>query len=423
MTRPPRTVQVALTDGDRVWTGPDGELPSFVQDPEAGGPTATARASHLLVDAVHLAPVVVLDETHRLHVVGSRGGTPERGQWASLDVLPPDLREHIARSAREHRGTPPAQRPEWYRTGWIDEVEAWIDAALSTAGRSRTGPLRTHRVWSISAVFTVATDVGTLWFKASCDHFRAEAGIVEVLARHLPGLAPEVVAVERDRSWLLAEPLAGVSDDGAPVDAAEVLSPLWASAQLGSAGWLDELRAAGAPDRGLEPTLAAWKEALTTNTELGGLTADERLRLDEVAPEVEERLRELWACGFPDSLGHGDLHSGNVAFDGRHVRIFDWSDGCVTHPFLDGTHLAHWIAGADGASDDAVLQRVRTVLAPWRDAFPRADFDRAVELAPLADLVFQTVTFDQIARATEPGTGDLDGVVLMLTRSVLAAIG
>lgn len=422
MTRPPRTVHVALTDGDRVWTGPDGALPSFVQDPEASGPTATARASHLLVDAVHLAPVVVLDETHRLHVVGSRGGTPVRGQWASLDVLPPDLREHVARSAREHWGTLPARRPEWYRPGWADEVEAWIDSVLAAEGRSRTGPLRTHRVWSISAVHTVPTDVGTLWFKASCDHFRVEAGIVEVLARRLPDLVPDVVAVERDRSWLLTEPLAGVSDGGAPVEAAEALTPIWAAAQLGSVGWLDELRAAGAPDRGLEPTLAGWEEALTTNSELEGLTPDERRRLASAVPEVEARLRELWECGFPDTLGHGDLHSGNVAFDGTHVRIFDWSDGCVTHPFLDGTHLAHWIAGADGAADDAVAQRVRAVLAPWRDAFPGADFDRAVELAPLADLVFQTVTFDQIARATEPGTGDLDGVVLMLTRSVLAAV-
>ncbi|NYE36599.1 hypothetical protein F4692_001732 [Nocardioides cavernae] len=418
MTRPPRTVQVALTDGERVWTGDDGALPSFVQDPEAGGPTATARASHLLTDAVHLAPVVVLDETRRLHVVGSRGGTPRGGRWAGLDALPADLREHVARSAREHWGTPPPQRPDWYRPGWTDELEEWIDAALAPTGRSRTGPVRTHRVWSISAVHTVPTDAGTLWSKASCAHFAAEAGIVEVVARHLPDLVPEVVAVDRGRSWLLTEPLAGVSDDGAPAEAAEVLAPLWASAQAASLDWLDELRAAGAPDRGLEPTLAAWREALATNAELDALTAGERVRLAEVVPEVESRVRELWACGFPDTLGHGDLHSGNVAHDGAHVRIFDWSDGCVTHPFLDGTHLAHWITEAVGGDAG---ERVRTVLAPWRDAYPHADLDRAVALAPLADLVFQTVTFDQLSRSTEPGTGDLDGVVLFLTRRVLAA--
>lgn len=422
MSRPPRTIHVALTDGERVWTGTDGALPSFVHDPEADGPTATARASHLLTDAVHLAPVVVLDETHRLHVVGSRGGTPEHGQWAGLEALPEDLRGHVVRATREHWGTPPTTRPDWYLPGWLDEVEAWVDSALEGSGRTRTGPLRTHRVWSISAVLTVPTDGDTLWFKASCAHFGAEAGIVEVVATHLPDLVPEVVAVDRGRSWLLTEPLTGVSDDGAPAEAAEVLAPRWAAAQLGAVAWLDELREAGAPDRGLEPTLLAWRDALASNAELDDLDPEERKRLAEVVPEVESRLRELWGCGYPDTLGHGDLHSGNVAHDGDDARIFDWSDGCVTHPFLDGTHLAYWIAGADGEGGDAVTERVRSVLAPWRDACPDADFERAVELAPLADLVFQTVTFDQIARSCEPGTGDLDGVVAWLTRQILAAV-
>lgn len=419
MTRPPRTIHVALVDGERVWTTPDGALPSFVDDPQAGGPTATATAARLLTDAAHLAPVVVLDETNRLHVLGSRGGTPERGRWAGLVALPADLRAHVEAAARAHRGMPPAHRPGWYAPGWHDEVEEWIDSVLAPRGRARTGPLRTHRVWSVSAVHTVPTDRGTLWFKASCDHFGAEAGIVETLASHLPDLVPEVVATDRDRSWLLTEPLAGVSDDGAPADAAAVLAPRWAAAQVASLDWLDELRAAGAPDRGLEPTLLAWRDALASNRELDDLTAEERARLAEAVPLVESRLRDLWGCGFPETLGHGDLHAGNVAFDGVRPRIFDWSDGCVTHPFLDGTHLAHWITEESGG---AVDERVRAVLAPWRDACPAADFERAVELAPLADLVFQTVTFDRLVRALEAGTGDCDGVVVMLTRKVIETV-
>lgn len=420
MTRPPRTIHVALVDGDRVWTTSDATLPSFVEDTGAGGPTATATASHLLTDAAHLAPVVVLDEGNRLHVLGSRGGTPERGRWSDLAALPDDLRAHVESAARAHRGTPPEHRPPWYSPGWHDEVEEWIDAVLAAHGRTRTGRLRTHRVWSVSAVHTVPTDSETLWFKASCDHFAAEAGIVETLASHLPGLLPDVVAADRARSWLLTEPLAGVSD-GAPADVAAVLAPRWAAAQAASLGWLDALRRAGAPDRGVEPTLTAWREAIATNPELDDLTAHERAALTGAIPVVEARVRELWSCGFPDTLGHGDLHTGNVAFDGVHARIFDWSDACITHPFLDGTHLAHWVTEESGGD---VGERVRAVLAPWRDACPGADFERAVELAPLADLVFQTVTFDRLGRALEAGTGDFDGVVVMLTRKVIeSAVG
>ena len=31
---------------------------------------------------------------------------------------------------------------------------------------------------------------------------------------------------------------------------------------------------------------------------------------------MEARVRELWACGIPDTLSHGDLHLDNVAYDG-----------------------------------------------------------------------------------------------------------
>ncbi|GAA5106747.1 hypothetical protein GCM10023339_04040 [Alloalcanivorax gelatiniphagus] len=419
MTGSLRTVHVALVEDERVLLDDAGRLPAFTRDVEADGPHPTATASTLLADAAHLGPVVVLDGANRLHVVGPRDGVPDSGRWVALDDLPAGVREPVTTVVRQHRGTPPAGRPDWYAPRWHDEVEAWLDAVLAGRGRRRTGPLRTHRVWSISAVHTVATDRGTLWFKASCEHFSAEAAIVETIARHLPDLVPEVVAVERRRGWLLTEPLPGREAAGAPADVARALAPLWAAAQVASLGWLDELRGAGAPDRGLDATLSSWREALA-NPELDGLSDDERRRLGEVVPVVEARLRELWACGFPDTLGHGDLHDGNVARDGADLRVFDWSDGCITHPFLDGTHLAHWISERDGGD---AADRTPAVLAPWREAFPNADFDRAVELAPLADTVFQTVTFDRLTRAGEAGTGDLDGVVLMLTRKVLAAAG
>ena len=420
MNRPSRTIHVALTDGARVWVEPDGTLPAFVQTSGAGGPTATAAASRLLTDAVHLAPVIVLDDSNRLHVVGSRGGAPRGGAWTPLGNVADHVRSSIERAVVEHRGPLPAGRPEWYAPGWHDEVERWVDAVLHGTGRRRTGALRTHRIWSISAVLTVPTDCGTLWFKASCEHFGAEAAIAATVARHVPDLAPRVVAVEAERCWLLTEPLSGVSDDGAPTDTDARLAPLWAAAQVDSLGWLDELRAAGAPDRGLGPTLARWREVIETNPEVAALSPDERVRLARAVPVVESRLRELWSCGFPDTLAHGDLHSGNVSDDGTDLRIFDWSDGCITHPFLDGTHLAHWISDADGSEPE---NRVRSVLAPWREAFPTADFDRAVELAPLADLVFQAVTFDALTRSIEAGTGDFDGVVTMLARKVVDRVG
>jgi len=32
---------------------------------------------------------------------------------------------------------------------------------------------------------------------------------------------------------------------------------------------------------------------------------------------------------------HGDPHGGNITYHDGHYTIFDWTDGCVTHPFFD----------------------------------------------------------------------------------------
>lgn len=172
------------------------------------------------------------------------------------------------------------------------------------------------------------------------------------------------------------------------------------------------------PNRTLEPTLAGWREVIATNSELDELSADERAELCDAMPRIEALVREFWGTGCPDTLGHGDLHTGNLAIDGGRLRIFDWTDGCVTHPFLDGTHLALWLRRGDDEADREHL--LRDVVAPWRDAVPAADLDRAVTLAPMVDSVFQTVTFDAIARSGEPGTEEFAGVVVMLVRRVLA---
>jgi hypothetical protein len=196
------------------------------------------------------------------------------------------------------------------------------------------------------------------------------------------------------------------------------VAPAWAQAQIAALDWLDELRAAGCPERGLEATLEAWHAVLATSPEMALLTDAERQELATGTVRAEALVREFWGCGIPDTLSHGDLHPGNVAYDGHEVRIFDWTDGCVTHPFLDGSHLARvldWYGTGEGEADRVMQAHAR----PWRDAFPAADVDRALELAPLADLVFQTVTFAHIATAAEDGAGDFTGTVARLTSALL----
>lgn len=423
-----RTHHVALVHDDVVLVGSDGSLPTFVQDLEDDdAPDPTAYASTVAGHGVHLAPVVLLreDDTDRrpdrLHVLALRGEPDPGADWRRVGDLAEPWRSAVGTALEQHRGQAPPRRPDWFRPRWHDRVEAWVDDRLAGTGRRRTSPIRTHRVWSISAVFEVPTDRGTLWFKACCDHFVAEAAILHRLAQRIGDLVPGLVATDDEAGWLLMEPMRGASDSDRADGAVDVVAPRWAQAQVAALDWLDELREAGCPERGLEATLAAWHDVLATSPELGDLTADERAGLPAAARRADTLVREFWACGIPDTLCHGDLHPGNVAYDGREVRIFDWTDGCVSHPFLDGSHLAgmlDWYGAGEGEAD-----RVRQAYAqPWREALPEADVDRALELAPLADLVFQTVTFAQIAGASEDGAGDFSGVVAGFTRAVIEQV-
>jgi len=38
---------------------------------------------------------------------------------------------------------------------------------------------------------------------------------------------------------------------------------------------------------------------------------------------------------LPSTLVHGDLHADNIARTGRGYVLFDWTDACVGHPFVD----------------------------------------------------------------------------------------
>ena len=420
-----RTHHVALVRGDSVLVAGDGSLPSFVQDLDADdAPDPTAYATTLTGHGVHLSPVVLLrrDDTDRrpdrLHVLALRDGAPVGADWRPVDTLTEPLRSPVRTALEQYDGDAPPRRPDWFRPGWHDRVEAWVDDELATTGRRRTGPLRTHRVWSISAVFEVPTDGGTLWFKACCDHFIAEAAILRRLAHRIGHLVPVLVAADDEAGWMLMEPLRGASDRDRAPGAVDAAAPLWGEAQVMALDWLDELRSAGCPERGVEATLEAWHDVLATSPEVDLLTGTEREELPTATARAEALVREFWACGVPDTLSHGDLHPGNVAYDGRELRIFDWTDGCVTHPFLDGSHLARvldWYGTAEGEADRVMQAHAR----PWRDAFPDADVDRALELAPLADLVFQTVTFAHIAAAAEDGSGDFTGTVARLTSALL----
>ncbi len=232
----------------------------------------------------------------------------------------------------------------WTDPRWLDEAHGWVRDHVAPAG-----PIEQPHLRPWSTVLRVPTAEGTLFFKANAPATRHEAVMLEVLARRAPGFLPELVALDGDRGWLLLRD-AGTRLRERPSAAswAAVLDQ-YADLQAAAAPSADALVAAGVPDR----RLAVLPELY------------ERLGGDrDVADELCEQLR---AFGLPETIQHDDLHDGQVFLRDGHMRLLDWGDACVSHPFMT-LAITAGIAGDDAV--DAYLARwgdsarLRTAVAP-----------------------------------------------------------
>lgn len=222
----------------------------------------------------------------------------------------------------------------WFQPGWFARTLAWLDAELTAQGWTRTGVPRTLKHWQISVLWEVPTSHGRVFLKGVPDFFRREAELIPLLSRELPGAAPPVLAADTRLGLLL------MADAGEPVDEQDLnwpdlmrhLARVQHSSLPHLSGW--KLR-----DRGPEFVLK-WLDTLLSDESLlvgqqDGFTAEEARRLRAARSPLEAALHRLSASPLPRTLGHGDLHGGNVLVKDGQFTVLDWSDVCQTHPFMD----------------------------------------------------------------------------------------
>jgi aminoglycoside phosphotransferase (APT) family kinase protein len=259
--------------------------------------------------------------------------------------------------------------------------------------------LETIKHWGISAVMRVATDGGDIYFKAMlCPLFAREPAVTHLLARLFPGVVPKPLTVDTARGWMLLPDFQATKL--AQVGEAERAGafPLLADMQITALNHLEELRAAGAVDRPLA-TLA---------DDLDGLLADEMAMshaeaadieaLRAQAPRLRDLCRQLAGYNIPETLAHGDFHTGNTAIRDGQLIVFDWTDAAVSHPFFDLVLLASEQPLEAVAADVGV----RHYLERWMGFEPMPRLWEALALAlPLA-AVYQMVSYQGIMASLEP---------------------
>src|SRR5262249_29350689 len=139
--------------------------------------------------------------------------------------------------------------------------------------------------------------------------------------------------------------------------------------------------------------------ASATSTPPGLVEADmERLRA--ARPQFTMLCAQLADYRIPPTLVHGDLHMGNVALrygeDGQRTFLFfDWTDACISHPFLD------LIALTGSLDSDAREAIAASYLEPWTnfESMPRLRQMLALAL-PLISL-HQAISYRAIDEGSE----------------------
>lgn len=258
----------------------------------------------------------------------------------------------------------------WREQGFLADAYAWIDERVE-----RTGGIEQPHVRSWATVLRVPTRDGDVYFKANQESLRHEVAIVERVAARRPDVVPPLLGADAARGWLLmadaGEALRSVSARERSLDRWFDVLRRYASVQLDLAGDVDDLLAAGVPDRRLVTLPGAYRALLD---EVG---ADPRLR--DAEPMVSSLCDQLAAFGVPELLQHDDLHDGQVFVrDGRHL-ILDWGDACISHPFFT---LSVTLEGGVAWGLDDVENAVD--IAPFRDAYLAAFPGDMVEAARIA---------------------------------------
>jgi hypothetical protein len=226
-------------------------------------------------------------------------------------------------------------------------------------------------------VLRVPTSAGDVWFKAALPGLDHDAGVTAVLAGVRPDAVLAPIAVDLERGWMLLpdggerlrEVLGREHNPGRWLE----IMPLYAGLQIAATPVVDELLAVGLPDY--------------RASQMPALVEEIAERLEVPAPpaqRVTELGDELAAIGIAETAQHDDLHDGNIFVrHGGGYAVFDWGDGCVSHPFCSLVVGLRGVAYRfELAEDDPDVERIRDAyLEPWTAQADRATLLRAVELS------------------------------------------
>jgi len=254
-------------------------------------------------------------------------------------------------------------------------------------------------------VYRLPLKGGAAWFKACMPVQAFEPRLTAELSARWPDRVTDVFA-HVDGEWLL------MADAGAPIgsfepyvnppEVWEAVLPLYAELQLGEAAHAAEHLAGGVPDLRTENLPACFEEMLARDLPL---SSGEIGRLRRFAPHFAELCAELSSRGIADSIQHDDLHMANVYRHDSRLRVLDWGDACVSHPFAS---LFETFRHLDAPEWEPRLRDV--YLEPWGGSRHRDTFGLALRIGTVAHSFAWLRQYDNLPESDRAGFG-LEGML------------
>jgi len=292
----------------------------------------------------------------------------------------------------------------------IAAAEDWIRAHVTPVG-----PIETEHERPWATVFRVPLADGVAWFKACAPVQAFEPRLTAKLFARYPDRVAQVLAHDEKRAWLLlADAGTPIGAFGNPPEAWLVALPLYAELQRGEAAHMHDHLAAGVPDLRVA-TLPARYDGLLQG-ELP-LEREESDRLHALAPRFAELCAELAAHNVPETVQHDDLHMKNVYAKGEQLRVLDWGDTSISHPFVSLVVTFRFLEKVTKLlPGDPWFARLRDVyLEPWGPGF-EAVFALAMRVGTVAHAIAWLRQRDHLL-ATERSEFDR-GFAIVLRRAI-----
>lgn len=304
---------------------------------------------------------------------------------------------------------PSPLRVAWSNRKWFAEATDWIDSTLQKLGYERQGDLIQIRSWVRSCTLHVPTNKGHLFFKAVPTMFSYEPVVTRVLAQRYPSNAPEVIAVDVVRSWMLMKDIGGVplSQVDNIIQWEEAMRH-YALIQIDMAAHTQNLISLGCPDRHIDnmvsqlDRLVADTAAMFPGTD-ADLTSAEADLLNQLLPKLKSMCWKLLDYGIPLTLEHGDFWAGNIIAANQKYIYFDWSDSSISHPFFDMVYFLDHLERGKPAVENVEQRLLDIYLEAWQNYEGLSNLKTAFEIArPLAALHRALVYHRVILPSIEP---------------------